>query len=283
MLTSRASALIAAFAAVLAASGCASAPGAAPRDAWGAARGADTGRASEDRLSSPAMVQAAIRAAEAAAAAGDHASAADLLRRAYDARPTAEVAAVLGREIRLSGATRDAVAFLQEADRRTPRSRPLLVELGRAALAGGFLPEAEQALAQAVALGPAFDALMVRGALLARKGDTAGAETTFRQAATLAPTLRDRNSAEANAALALADGGNLPSAIAQLEVIAARADVSPRVVANLALLHGANGDSARFSANASRAGLPADDVQRAARWLDSGAEAEPQTRQRRAR
>lgn len=267
----RAMALALSLAAAAAAPGCSGTERAGrSADPWSAARG-DGSAPTTDRLESPAMVQAAIRAAEAASLAGDHRTAADLLRRAYATRPTPQVAALLGREARLSGDPRGAVAFIQEAVRRHDRSAPLLIELGRSALAGGFLPEAEQALAEVAALpSPPWEAAMIQGAVRARRGDTAGAGEAFRRAAASAPTNRDRNSAEANAALVRADSGDIRGAISELEVIAARPDVSPKVLANLALLRGVEGDRSGFISGAAQAGLSPADIEGTVRWLDDG-------------
>lgn len=143
-----------------------------------------------------------------------------------------------------------------------------MVELGRAALAGGYAEEAGDALRRATALpGASWDAFLAHGAYAARVGDLSAAEASFSRALAKAPSPRDAMSAMANLALLKAERGDLRGAVADLEGLARRPGAHPRIHATLALLHGLSGDKAAFRREAAK-GMPASEAERAARWLD---------------
>lgn len=224
----------------------------------------------------PGMARAAVVSGDAAAAAGEHRAAADMYARAWQGDPSPAVAVKLGRELRRIGNAQRATVALQDAARRYPSDAAVLTELGRCAMAGGYPQEAEDAFTRAAASrGAAWDTYMAFGAFRARQGRVAEAQAMFERAMTLATTVRDQFSTQANMGVLRAQNGDISGGLAILEQAASHPDVSPKVFADLALLRGLAGDQAGSAAAMQRAMLPPGEAEQAGRWLGGAPEPRP--------
>ena len=222
-----------------------------------------------ERLGSPALIAAAIHAADAQMATGEYATAADLYTRAYDAKPELTTLLSMSRALRMGGQAQRAVLTMQSESRKFGQSQGYLVELGRAALAGGFMAEAETALTSAVSRRDAgWAAYSTKGVLDTRRERFSEAKASFERARSTAATAQERDAAEANLAMLVAEQGNSREAVSLLEPLAARPTAHRRTVATLAVLYGMSGQRAKYAEMARRSGMSAQDVEAGNRWLD---------------
>lgn len=232
-------------------------------------------RPPSERLNSPALVTAAIRSAEAQMATNEYATAADLYGRAYATNSDVATLVSMSRALRLAGQAQTAVLTLQAERGRHGTKQPYLVELGRAALAGGYLSEANEALTAATARSDAgWAAHVTMGVYKARSGDNAAARASFERAVAVATEERDRDAARANIAMLTAQSGDVSGAIAMLEPLAARPAAHRRTVATLAVLYGMTGQRGKYLETARRSGLTAQEIETGSRWLDITSQAE---------
>jgi Flp pilus assembly protein TadD len=223
----------------------------------------------------PSTARAAVLSGEAAEGAGEFREAAGLYERAYLAWPSAELAARWGRAQRLAGDAKSATLQLQEASKKYPGDVGILTELGRSATAGGFLPEAGDALSRAVAAkGAGWAAFSAYGAYLSRLSSFDDAGMWFRRAEVAATDDRQRLAARANLAMLRAQRGDLAGAEAELREAASHPSAESRVHADLALVLGLRGDRAGAAAEMATAGASASEGQQMVDWL-SPAQAEP--------
>ncbi len=221
-----------------------------------------------DRPMAPATARAAVLSGEAAEGAGQFRDAAGLYGRAYGAFPSADLAARWGRALRLAGDAKAATLQMQEAARKYPGDVGVLTELGRSATAGGFLPEAGEALSRAVtARGAGWATFSAYGAYLARTSSFDQAASWFRRAEAAAANDRERLSARANLALLRAQRGDLAGAEADLREVASHPGAEARVHADLALVLGLTGDRAGAAGEMAAAGASSGDEQRVVAWL----------------
>lgn len=222
-----------------------------------------------ERLSSPRLIDAAKRSADRLMAEGNAAAAADLYKRVYDARPELPTLIQLSRALRQSGNAQQAFLTLRGEERRFSREEGFHVEMARAALDGNFIPEAEAAVAAALATPRAgWASHVINGVLLARKNENAAAREAFNRAQSVARTETERDGAAANLAFLDAVEGRRAEAIAALEPLAAKPDAQRRIIITLAALYGLNGDRERYLATMRRSGLTAVEVEQGSRWLD---------------
>lgn len=228
-----------------------------------------------EKISDPALVAAAIKSGDAQVESREYLAGAELYRRAYDAKPELSTLMALSRALRLGGQAQKAVLTLQHEQSRFGGTTPYLVELGRASLSGGYLPEAQVALEKATARPDGgWAAWLMMGVLQARRDQSAQARVSFEEAGRRASSEQERDAAQANAAFLMAQDGNVPGAIAILEPLAAKPNAHRKVVATLAILQGIGGDRARYLDTARRSGMSTAEVEEGSRWLDiSGSEA----------
>lgn len=192
----------------------------------------------------PDLTRAAVSAAQAAEAGGNPSQAAIFYGNAYQ-KGVRDPQTVVGyaRNLRNSGDPARAVLVVREALRQSPDDVALLTELGRAALAGDYLDEAEMALQRAVSRPEAgWEAHMVMGIAQTRRTSYAAAEEAFNKALSLSP---NNLMVMSNLALSQAEAGRLDDAIAVMERVVRQPESTPRMRLNLALLYGLKGDTAR--------------------------------------
>lgn len=213
---------------------------------------------------------------DAAMAAGKISDAADIYGHGWDTRHTASLGAKRGLAMRMSGDPQGAVVFLRVAQAEYPNDVAIALETALAAMAGGYIPEAGEALDKAVSLpGAGWSVYNALGAYKARLDDLDAASAAFEHAASLATSDRDRSSAQANVAMIRAQKGDLPGAIGDLLLIARKPGVHPKVHAALALLYGLDGDMPGFYREASGAGLEPQAIQDVAAWLSGAGARQP--------
>lgn len=186
---------------------------------------------------SSSLDRATYQAAEAAISAGDPAQAATIYANQYERSPSAQVATREGRALRLSDEIKKAVLFLQTANQKYPNNALLLTELARSSLAGGYIPEARDAIVKASTLpGADWTTWLVYGAYAARTGNYEGAKSYFQKAASLAPTTQQSYSALADANLVRAEQGDLVGAVADLRSLSQRPGADPKIAADAEFL-----------------------------------------------
>lgn len=188
---------------------------------------------------------------------GDYAAAAAHYTRLRERAPDAAAAhgALLGeaRTLRYAGHPQEAVARLRRALEKpaegggtepvalpAPQERALRLELAKALLALGLVPDAMAQVREVRRLGPEDpEVLMVMGIAYDRQGRWKDARAAYEGALALRP---DDPQTLNNYALSLAQNGEIDKARRLLEDLVAQPDAPLQVRQNLALLHALAGD-----------------------------------------
>lgn len=167
------------------------------------------------------------------------ASAEELARR-FDASPAdAETAVEYARTLRALGQRAQAVAVLQQAAIRNPRSLSVMAAYGKALADGGRLKEANEVLSRAHhPERPDWRILSVQGAVADQMGDFEGAQRYYEAALRIAP---GEPSVLSNKGLSYALAKRLSEAEAILRTAGADRRADARVRQNLALVLGLQG------------------------------------------
>jgi Flp pilus assembly protein TadD len=159
--------------------------------------------------------------------------------------------------LRVTGQRAQAVAVLEQASLRNPKSMELLGAYGRALADVGNFQQALDVLGRAHAPDrPDWRILSAQGAVLDQMGRHEDAQRYYETALKIVP---DEPSVLSNLGLSYALSKELPRAEATLKRAAAGARVDPRVRQNLALVVGLQGRFAEAEAIA-RADLPAEEA-----------------------
>lgn len=210
--------------------------------------------ASEARVLTEALRRMALQAereGQFEAAAGHHAR---LAERLADPAPAV---ADQARMLRYAGRPQQAMLVASRALETAPEGSalPLALELAKAQIAGGLVPDAVTALEALRQAHPnAPEVRKVLGIAYDRSGRAEAAQDSYRAALALAPG--DAETVN-NLALSLAMSGRLEEGTALLEDLAAAPDAPVQARQNLALLYVMGGDLPRAEALVRRI-LPAD-------------------------
>lgn len=226
-----------------------------------------------DTPSSGTLSRAAVASGDANMLSGETVIAADMFRKAYDANPTLETLVKWSRAMRQSGSSQQAVVILQSKRAKYNDDPILLTELGRAALSGGYMPEAQEAILKAISYPTAdWQAYLTAGAMYARLADYPNATASFLKAQTLTNDPRQQDLAKADLALVKAEQGDVQGAIQDIQLLSERPGAHAKVHSTLAILYGMSGNRAGFMKEASRSGMSSSEMEQASRWLDIGAQ-----------
>lgn len=223
---------------------------------------------------------------------GDYAAAAGHYARLRDraSSPAEGLAATLGeaRTLRYAGAPQEAIGLLRRSletplpkggtarvEMAAADERALRLELAKAQLALGLVPDAMAQVREVRRLGPEdAEALMVMGIAYDRQGRWKDARAAYEAALALAPG--DAQTIN-NYALSLAQNGDMDKARALLQDLAAQPDAPVQARQNLALLHALAGDM-DAAVRLTRQSLPPELAERAIadmRRLAAGAATSP--------
>lgn len=164
----------------------------------------------------------------------------DLYGERFRANPKDAAAALqYGKALRASGQRAQAVAVLEQATIAQPENKTLLAGYGRALADNGNFEQAFDVLGRAHSLdNPDWRILSVQGAVLDQLGRYEEARQYYASALKIAP---DEPSVLSNLGLSYMLSKDLPKAEETLRRAYGRADASPRVRQNLALVVGLQG------------------------------------------
>jgi len=150
-----------------------------------------------------------------------------------------DVAIAYARALRATGQRAQAVAVLERASIRNPRSKPLLGAYGRALAEAGQYQQALEALDRAhTPDNPDWQILNVQGAVLDQLGHHADAQRHYAAALKIVP---DESTVLSNLGLSYLLTKDLKNAELTLRRAAAQQNASPKVRQNLALVVGLRG------------------------------------------
>jgi Flp pilus assembly protein TadD len=201
------------------------------------------GNTNAPKLGANASLAAAQRqAAKQAEASYNYGDAVGIYQSLYQQNPNdLDLALSLARNLRFSGQTQQDIGLVNQLIGKNGRTAPLLVELGKAYLAGDQDNLALPTLLEAKGLEPNnWEILSTIGVAYDYQGDYANARDAYAQALIASPS---NPTVLNNLALSQASSGDLDGAIATLQQAVDQPSASAQTRQNLALLMALKGDS----------------------------------------